>query len=73
MIDNEYKQAVDEVMQAIARKEKPTHLNVRYVPKDTMYHLKLMAAIERKSVKELVLELIEKKIHELEALGHRIR
>lgn len=54
-------------------KEKPTHLNVRYIPRETLHYLKMMAAIERTSVKSLVLGLIEKRMNELERQGYVIR
>jgi len=44
-------------------------LNIRDIPEDTFYKLKMAAAAERKSVKELLLELIEGKILELEKKG----
>jgi hypothetical protein len=55
------------------QKEKPTHLNVRYVPRETLHDLKMMAAIERTSVKALVLGLINKRITELERQGYVVR
>ena len=54
-------------------KEKPTHLNVRYVPRETLYNLKLMAAIEGISVKALVLGLIDRKMEELEMNGRIVK
>lgn len=60
-------------MEAMKPKPKPTHLNVRYVPRETLHHLKMMAAIERTSVKSLVLGLIEKRMNELERQGYVIR
>ena len=75
MIDsNHYRKEIDEVMDALSKpKEKPTHLNVRYVPRETLHYLKMMAAIERTSVKSLVLGLIEKRMNELERQGYVIR
>ena len=49
--------------------EKPAHLNIREIPRETLYRLKMAAAAEQKTVKELVLELIERKIQELEKKG----
>jgi hypothetical protein len=49
--------------------EKPAHLNIREIPRETLYRLKMAAAAEQKTVKELVLELIEKRIQELEKKG----
>lgn len=49
------------------------HINIRFVPRETLQHLKLMAAIERTSVKSLVLGLIHAKIEQLEKQGHKIR
>lgn len=49
--------------------EKPAHLNIREIPRETLYRLKMAAAVEHKTVKDLVLELIEMKIQELEKKG----
>jgi hypothetical protein len=46
--------------------DKPAHLNVRDIPRSTLYRLKMAAAAEEKTVKDLVLELIDLKIQELE-------
>ena len=71
---NSYRDDVNRAIDSLRQpKLRPTHLNVRYVPEDTLYHLKLIAAIERKSVKQVVLEMIDRKIEELEAKGHLIR
>lgn len=53
-------------------KEKPeetTALNLRGIPVNTYYRLKMAAAAEHKSVKDLLMELIEEKIQELEKKG----
>lgn len=49
--------------------DKPAHLNIREIPRDTLFRLKMAAAAERKTVKDLVLELIEAKLQDLERKG----
>ncbi len=49
--------------------EKPAHLNVRDIPRSTLYRLKMAAAAEEKTIKELVLELVNQKLLELERKG----
>jgi len=49
--------------------DKPAHLNVRDIPRSTLYRLKMAAAAEEKTVKDLVLELIDQKIQDLEKKG----
>ena len=49
--------------------EKLPGLNIRNISQDTFYRLKMAAAVERKSVRRLVLELIEGRIQELERKG----
>lgn len=49
--------------------EKPAHLNIREIPRDTLFRLKMAAAAEQKTVKDLVLELIERKLQDLEKKG----
>ena len=44
-------------------------LNIRDIPEDTFYKLKMAAAAERKSVRALLLELVEAKIRDLERKG----
>ena len=44
-------------------------LNIRNISRSTFFRLKMAAAAEEKSVTDLVLELIENKIHELEGKG----
>ena len=44
-------------------------LNIKRIPKEFFYRLKMAAAAEQKSVRALVLELIEGKIQELEKKG----
>ena len=51
------------------RKTKLPGLNIRDIPEEIFYHLKIAAAVERKSVRTLVLELIERRIHEMEKKG----
>jgi len=48
---------------------KPAHSNIREILRETLYRLKMAAAAEQKIVKELVLELIQRKIQELEKKG----
>ncbi len=45
------------------------NINLRGVSRDTLYRLKMAAAAEQRTVKALVLELIEGKIEELERKG----
>jgi hypothetical protein len=52
-----------------AKPEKPAHLNIREIPRQTLYRLKMAAAAEQKTVKDLVLDLIENKLQELEKKG----
>lgn len=49
--------------------DKPAHLNIRDIPRETLFRLKMAAAVERKTVKDLVLELVNEKIQELERKG----
>ncbi len=49
--------------------EAPAQLNFRNIPRETLYRLKMAAAAEHKTVRELVMELIEGKIQELEKKG----
>ena len=51
------------------RVEETTALNLRGVPVETYYRLKMAAAAEHKTVKDLLLEMIEGKIQELEKKG----
>lgn len=47
----------------------PAHLNIRDIPRNTLFRLKMAAAAEQRTVKDLVLELIEGKIQEMEKKG----
>jgi hypothetical protein len=49
--------------------DRPAHLNVRDIPRETLFRLKMAAAAEQKTVKDLVLELVNEKIQELEKKG----
>jgi len=49
--------------------DKAAHLNIRDIPRSTLYRLKMAAAAEEKTVKDLVLELVNGKIQELERKG----
>lgn len=51
------------------RKTKLPGLNIRDIPEEIFYRMKIAAAVERKSVRTLVLELIERRIQELEKKG----
>ena len=46
-----------------------SQLNIRDIPRSTLFRLKMAAAAEEKTVKELVLELVDGKIQELEKKG----
>ena len=56
-------------MKAKAPDETPGNLNLRGIPRDLLYRLKMAAAAEHRTVKDLLLELIEGKIQELEKKG----
>jgi len=45
------------------------NLNLRGIPRTTLFRLKMAAAAEHRTVKDLVLDLIEGKIRELEKRG----
>ena len=45
------------------------NLNLRGIPRKTLYRLKMAAAAEERTIKDLVLELIEGKIQDLERKG----
>ncbi len=49
--------------------EKPAALNIRDIPRDMFFRLKMAAALEQKTVKDLVLSLISGKLQELEKKG----
>jgi hypothetical protein len=44
-------------------------LNIRGIPKETVFRLKMAAAAERRTVKAFILALIEERIQELEKKG----
>lgn len=44
-------------------------LNLRGIPRSTLFRLKMAAAAEEKTVKDLILDLIEGKLHDLEKQG----
>jgi hypothetical protein len=44
-------------------------VHIRGIPRDTCFRLKMAAAAEKKTVRELLLKLIEDKIQELEKKG----
>lgn len=49
--------------------ENPANLNLRNIPRNTFFRLKMAAAAEQRSVKDLVLDLIEAKLQEMEKKG----
>ena len=49
--------------------ETPASLNIRGFPRETLYRLKMAAAAEHRTVKDLLMELIEGKIQEMEKKG----
>jgi hypothetical protein len=56
----------------MARRTREDHqgtLNIRGVPKEIVYRLKMAAAAEHRSVKGFLLALIEERIQELERKG----
>lgn len=56
----------------MARRDPKDHqgtLNVRGIPKDLVFKLKMAAAAERRSVKGFLLALVEERIAELERKG----
>jgi len=56
-------------MSKLPRKAKLPGLNIRDIPEELFYRMKIAAAVERKSVRTLVLELIERRIQDLEKKG----
>ena len=57
---------------AVPRKPARDHqgtLNIRGIPKETIYRLKMAAAAEHRTVKGFLLALIEARIQELEKKG----
>lgn len=49
--------------------EKPGNINIRDIPRDLLVKMKMAAALERQSVKELIVSLVEQKIQDLEKKG----
>ena len=49
--------------------EKPGNINIRDIPRDLLVKMKMAAALERQSVKELILSLVEQKVQDLEKKG----
>ncbi|MDQ3232759.1 MAG: hypothetical protein M3Q07_13160 [Pseudobdellovibrionaceae bacterium] len=45
------------------------NLNIRLIPRDLLDKLKIAAAIERKTVKDVILELAQEKIQDMEKKG----
>jgi hypothetical protein len=52
-----------------AATDKPGNVNIREIPRDLLVRLKMAAAVERQTVKELIIRLIEEKIQDLEKKG----
>jgi hypothetical protein len=44
-------------------------LNIRGIPKDMIYRLKMAAAAERRTVKGFILHLVEERLQDLERKG----
>lgn len=51
------------------QEDSEANLNLRNIPRKTLFRLKMAAAAEQRTVKDLVLELIEEKIQDLEKKG----
>jgi hypothetical protein len=49
--------------------DKPGNINIREVPRDLMDKLKIAAAIERRTVKDVILELAQEKVQDMEKKG----
>jgi hypothetical protein len=49
--------------------DESTAIHLRGIPRETFFRLKMAAAAEQKTVKELLLELIHSKIQDLERKG----
>ena len=49
--------------------DRSANLNLRNIPRNTLYRLKMAAAAEQRTVKDLVLELIEGKSQDQEKKG----
>ena len=49
--------------------DRSANLNLRNIPRNMLFRLKMAAAAEQRTVKDLVLELIEGKIQNLEKKG----
>jgi ERCC4-type nuclease len=53
----------------VVKKDNFLALNIRRVPEVLFYKIKMAAAVERKSTRDLVLDLLQGKIDELERQG----
>ncbi len=49
--------------------DKTAALNIRDIPVDRFYRIKMAAAAEHKSVRDLIMDLLDEKILELEKKG----
>lgn len=49
--------------------ENSANLNLRNIPRNIYFRVKMAAAAEQRSVKDLVLDLIEAKLQEMEKKG----
>ena len=56
-------------MKSKRTKDSSGALNLRGIPRDLLYRMKMAAAAEHRTVKDLLLELIQGKIQELERKG----
>jgi hypothetical protein len=59
----------EECMVTKASVEKPGNINIREVPRDLLARLKMAAAVERKTVKDVILELVQGKVQDMEKKG----
>ena len=56
-------------MKSKTTQDKPAALNIRDISRETFFRLKMAAAAEHKTVRDLILELVEAKIQDLEKKG----
>jgi hypothetical protein len=52
-----------------SKPSKDAAIHIRAIPRETFFRLKMAAAAEQKTVRDLLLELIEIKLQELEKKG----
>ncbi len=53
----------------MSKAEKPGNINIRNLPRDLLIKMKMAAAVEQQTVKELIVTAVEQKIQELEKKG----